>query len=235
MKAYLLAAGLGTRLRPITDTVPKCLVPVCGRPLLSWWMDHLERHGIDDVLVNLHHLPDPVYDFARSYGGPVRMHLVMEPELLGSAGTLHANRSFVDGEEQFFILYADNLTDVDLTALRDFNRQHPAPLTVGLFHAENPRACGIVSLDSGSTIVAFEEKPREPVGDLASAGMFVARPGLFEYVWPSTYPYDLGSHVMPAMVGSMNGVLVDGYLRDVGTHENLERAEREWYSRHART
>jgi mannose-1-phosphate guanylyltransferase len=231
VKAFLLAAGLGTRLRPITDTLPKCLVPVNGRPMLAWWMDHLERHGVDEVLINLHHLPDPVRAFAAEYKGPVKIHLVMEETLLGSAGTLHANRGFVAGEEQFFILYADNLTDVDLSALLAFNTAHPAPLTVGLFHAENPSACGIVSLDDDARIVEFEEKPREPKGDLASAGMFIARGGLFEYVCPASYPYDLGNHVMPTMIGAMNGVLVEGYLRDVGTQEGLHRAELEWPSR----
>lgn len=228
MKAFLLAAGLGTRLRPITDTLPKCLVPVCGRPMLAWWMDHLERHGIDEVLINLHHLPAPVRAFAEDYRGAVTIRLVMEESLLGSAGTLDANRGFVEGEEQFFILYADNLTDVDLTALLRFNTEHPAPLTVGLFHAENPRACGIASLDESGRIVEFEEKPLEPKGDLASAGMFIARPGLFEYVCPLSFPYDLGNHVMPGMIGQMNGVLVEGYLRDVGTQEGLHRAELEW-------
>ncbi len=228
MKAYLLAAGLGTRLRPLTETVPKCLVPIDGRPLLSYWIDQFDRHGITDVLLNLHHLPDPVRRFVDEYRGPVRFELVMEDTLLGSAGTLHANREFVAGQEQFFILYADNLTNVNLTAIREFNGAHPAPLTVGLFHAENPSACGIAETDPEGTIVAFVEKPSHPRGDLASAGMFVARQELFEYVAPLDFPYDLGTHVMPAMIGRMNGVLVDGYLRDCGTYENLARAEREW-------
>lgn len=202
--------------------------------MLSWWMDQLERHHVDEVLINLHHLPDPVREFAREYEGGVRIHLVMEPELLGSAGTLDANREFVAGEDQFMILYADNLNDVDLTSLLRFNTTHPAPLTVGLFHAENPSACGIVRLDDDGTIAGFVEKPSAPVGDLASAGMFIARPSLFEYVCPVSYPYDLGNDVMPLMVGTMNGVLVDGYLRDVGTLEGLHRAELEWQARLAR-
>ena len=231
MKAFLLAAGLGTRLRPITDSVPKCLVPIAGRPLLAYWMDLLAQHGVTDVLINLHHLPDPVRSFASSYLGPVKMELVYEPELLGSAGTLHANREFASGEELFYILYADNLTNVDLTALREFNRAHPAPLTVGLFRAADPRACGIVSLNTESVIVEFEEKPEHPKGDLASAGMFVARPELFRYVSPTSFPYDLGAHVLPALIGRMNGVQVGGYLRDVGTLESLRRADQEWSAR----
>ncbi len=236
MKAFLLAAGLGTRLRPITDTIPKCLVPVNSKPLLAWWCDLLERHGVTDVLINLHHLPDQVRGFVSGYEGSLRFHLVMEDELLGSAGTLYVNCDFVMNEEQFYILYADNLTDVNLTALREFNTEHPMQLTIGLFHAENPKACGIALLDEEGTITQFVEKPEHPQGDLASAGIFVGRSGLFETIEEGyvqgKYPYDFGRHVMPKLVGKMNGLLVDGYLRDIGTHENLERAEREWRELH---
>lgn len=229
MTAFLLAAGLGTRLRPLTSTVPKCLVPVGGRPLLAWWLDLLERHGVTRVLINLHHLPVQVLEFVRDYRGPVKITTVMEPTLLGSAGTLWANRAFVRDAEQFLILYADNLTDIDLGALVRFNAERPAPLTVGLFRSANPSACGIATLDPEGTIVEFQEKPEHPKGDLASAGVFVARPELFESFEPEhSRPYDFGGHVMPRLVGRMNGALVDGYLRDVGTLESLALAEKEW-------
>ncbi len=232
MKAFLLAAGLGTRLRPITETVPKCLVPVDGRPLLSHWMDLLQKHGVDEVLVNLHFLPDPVRRFAEDYRGPVTITTVMEDELLGSAGTLDAHREFVRGEEQFYILYADNLTTADLGAIARFNREHPAPLTVGLFHAENPSACGIAELDAHGRIVDFTEKPSEPKSDLAAAGIYVGRQELFQYIRPDRRPYDFGGHVMPSLAGRMNGIIVEGYLRDIGTLASLERAEREWRELH---
>lgn len=212
--------------------MPKPLVPIAGRPLLAYWIDLLERHGVSDVLINLHYLPETVERFVAEQTGPVRIHTVMEPELLGSAGTLLANRAFVSGEEQFYILYADNLTNVNLSALRAFNTRHPLPLTVGLFHAENPSASGIVALDPDGTIVAFDEKPEHPRGDLASAGVFVGRAELFESLRPGIRPYDFGGHVMPNLVGRMNGLLVDGYLRDIGTLQSLERAEREWAELH---
>lgn len=232
MKAFLLAAGLGTRLRPITDTLPKCLVPVGGRPLLAHWMDLLEEHEVSEVLINLHFLPEPVLRFVEGYRGGVAISTVMEPELLGSGGTLHVNRGFVEGEEQFYILYADNLTTVDLTALRRFNREHPAPLTVGLYHADDPSSRGIAQLDEEGVIVEFIEKPSEPKGDLASAGIFVGRPELFDVIAPDRVPYDFGGHVMPHLVGKMNGVVIDGYLRDVGTIASLECGEREWNELH---
>lgn len=231
MKAFLLAAGLGTRLRPITETTPKCLVPVGGRPLLSYWMDLLEAQGVDQVLINLHHLPEPVLRFAREYRGAVRIETVMEPELLGSAGTLYANRSFVEGEDQFLILYADNLVDLDLAPLIAFNARHPAPLTVGLMRLENPSARGIALLGDDGTIVDFEEKPARPKSDLASTGLFAARGTLFDAIDPDRRPCDLGGDVMPGLVGRMNGVELHGYLRDVGTLESLAAAEREWNGR----
>lgn len=229
MKAFLLAAGLGTRLRPLTDRLPKPLIPIHGRPLLSWWLDLLELHAVDQVLINLHYRPDQIRAFADHYHGPVRISLVMEEELLGSAGTLHANRSFVEGADSFLILYADNITTVDLSALIDFNRSRPSMLTVGLFHADNPRGSGIVALDNDGTIVHFIEKPENPTSDLASAGVFVASQDLLAELDPAgRRPYDLGAHVMPGLVGRMNGVEIQGYLRDIGTHESLARAEREF-------
>ncbi|MCE7933065.1 MAG: nucleotidyltransferase family protein [Chlorobi bacterium CHB2] len=229
MNALLLAAGLGTRLRPITDTLTKCLIPIHGKPLLEWWMDLLERHGVRRVLVNIHHLPDQVRAFAAAYRGGVQITLVHEEHLLGSAGTIHANQEFLREEEQFFILYADNLTNVDLTALKNFNQRYPAPLTVGLFRPENPRACGIAELGAEGIIVGFEEKPQHPRGELASAGVFVGRPELLDYLNPAfPPPFDFGGHVMPRLIGTMNGTEISGYLRDIGTHESLQRAEKEW-------
>src|SRR5688500_6397317 len=92
----LLAAGLGTRLRPLTDTVPKCLVPIAGKPLLDYWFDSLERAGVRDVLINTHHLRDAVRTHldAVAEARPLRLGETYEPVLLGSAGTVHANRAY---------------------------------------------------------------------------------------------------------------------------------------------
>ena len=231
MKAVLLAAGLGTRLRPITNSIPKCLVPINGRPLLAWWLDLLEKHGVQELLINLHYLPQHVEEFVQRYGGSIQITLVREENLLGSGGTLYHNRGFVEGSTQFLVLYADNLTDVNLSTLVQFNTQSPSPLTVGLFHTENPSRCGIAELDRQGMIKSFIEKPKNPRSSLASAGVFVARPELFKYFRPDSYPYDFGRSVMPELIGKMNGVLIDGYLRDIGTLESLAKAEGEWKQR----
>jgi mannose-1-phosphate guanylyltransferase len=111
MKGFLLAAGIGTRLRPLTDTIPKCLVPIKGTPLLGIWLQWCEMYGVDQVLLNSHAHSEAVRDYIGAYRGPVQVTVTYEPELLGSAGTLHVNRAFVAREKEFAVLYADVLTN----------------------------------------------------------------------------------------------------------------------------
>src|SRR4051812_18983916 len=170
MKAFLLAAGLGTRLRPITDSVPKCLVRIGGTPLLDLWLEGLALAGVDEVLVNLHHLPEQVRSHLEGRTLPITVRTVFEPTLLGSAGTLLRNRDFVAGEEMFLAVNADNLTDFDLRLLADAHRGSAVMATLGLFRAADPSRCGIVELRDG-VVASFEEKPADPQGDLANAGL----------------------------------------------------------------
>ena len=173
MKAYLLAAGYGTRLKPLTDTTPKCMVPIHGQPLLGWWLTLLQRHGVTDVLVNTHYLPEPVRAFIEDYNRQntgLTVYEAYEPELLGSGGTVRENRAFVRGEEDFLICYADNLTNANLTAFQDFHRKHNGILSMALFHTNVPKQCGIAELDANERISAFEEKPEQPKSNLANTG-----------------------------------------------------------------
>ncbi|HTV54435.1 MAG TPA: nucleotidyltransferase family protein [Terriglobia bacterium] len=227
MKAYLLAAGLGTRLKPITDHIPKCLVPIGGRPLLSIWLDICEDLGISEVLINTHHLAQQVRDWAAAQISPIRVHLVHEQTLLGSAGTLAANSAFAGGDEYFYILYADNLVDADLRVLESCHSRHGGVLTMGLFRSPKPEDCGIVTLTDAGLISSFEEKPERPRTNLANAGIFLARRKLFEYL-PASGFADLGKDVLPKLVGEMWGQVLDGYLLDIGTLENYQRALSDW-------
>ena len=227
MKAFLLSAGLGTRLRPLTNDTPKCLLPVGGSTLLSIWLDLLARHGIDEVLVNSHHAAQKMQQFVSEYRGPVKITLTYEETLLGSAGTVRENWSFVKDEESFFICYSDNLTDADLTHLLEFHRKNRGVLTCALFQPPNPSACGIVETDSEGRIIHFEEKPSHPRSNLANAGIYVASPELIKYI-PDRVPCDLGYDVLPKLVGKSFGVPVKGFLMDIGTHENYQLAQRLW-------
>ena len=227
MKVFLLAAGVGSRLRPITDTIPKCMVPIDGRPMLDIWLDALDRAGVDEVLVNLHHLPDMVRHHIEARAGTPAVRTFFEPELLGSAGTLVANRAWVNGEEMFLACYADNLTDFDMRSLVQAHREHGAIATLTVFHSELPSAGGVVDLDATGTVVGFEEKPANPVSDLVNAGMYAFHPSVLDELGAPP-PRDIGHHLLPRLVGRAKALPVKGYFRDIGTIDAYEQAQREW-------
>jgi mannose-1-phosphate guanylyltransferase len=152
-----------------------------------------------------------------------------EPELLGSAGTLAANRAWVEGEEMFLACNADNLTDFDLRSLVETHRKHGEMATLTVFHSERPSAGGVVELDAAGTVTGFAEKPRQPVSDLVNAGMYAFRPDVLDVLDElGPPPVDIGYHLLPRLVGRAKGVLVEGYLRDLGTVDAYERAQQEW-------
>ncbi len=225
IKAVLLAAGLGTRLRPLTDDCPKCLIEIDGRPLLDYWVVAVGRAGIGEALINTHHGADMVREYIAQNNAKRKVRLVEshEPELLGSAGTLHANRNWANDSTACVLIYADNLSDVDLSRLCDYHQSHDDPLTVVLFHAPVPESCGIVTLDGENRIIAFEEKPQRPVGDLANAGVYVCDSHLYEKIADMDV-HDFGYDVLPKLIGQMRGWVWDGFHLDVGTHQALDEA-----------
>ncbi len=221
MRAFLLAAGLGTRMGPITRTTPKCLLPVGGKPLLGRWFDQLARCGVDAALVNTHHLAEQVRAYVSASDPPLDVVLVHEAQLLGSGGTLGANRGFAAGQDAFFVVYADNASTVDLAALARCHAPGCAA-TLGLFRVPDPENRGVVELDVEGRVVDFAEKPQRPRSDLAWAGLLLAGPQLLEAV-PERVPCDLGRDVLPRLLGRMRGVEIEGYHRDVGTPESYRR------------
>jgi mannose-1-phosphate guanylyltransferase len=226
MKAFLLAGGRGERLHPITLSTPKCLVPVDGEPLLGIWLDHLVRHGVDEVLLNVSHHADQVAQFLATRPSSLRVTVVREPAPVGNAGTVAGHRDFIGDDGDFWILYSDNLTTVDLAALRRFHAGHAGVLTMGLFEAPDPRQAGIVSLAPDGRITGFEEKPEQPAGTLANAGIYLARRELLDLIPRSEPVTDFGLHVFPRLAGRLYGHPVDGLLIDIGTPQGLARASR---------
>ncbi len=238
MRAFLLAAGLGTRLRPLTDEVPKCLVPINGRPLLDIWMDLLARHGVDRVLINTHHLADRVTAAVERLQRrkPMEIETVHEPRLLGSAGTIAENAAFIPEAETFVIAYADNLTALDLGRMIAHHRRYRTSetlLTMGLFRTPAPTECGIAVLDTDHRVTAFEEKPALPSGDLANAGIYVADYRLLDRIRRIRQArpdgvLDLGFDVLPTLKGRMIGYIISEYICDIGTLSAYEQAQRDW-------
>jgi mannose-1-phosphate guanylyltransferase len=227
MKAYILAAGNGTRLRPLTDTLPKCLLPVQGVPLLKIWLNICGVAGIDEVLVNVHAHKDKIRDFAARQNGRVRLHIAEEKELLGSAGTLVENKAFVDGEEDFCILYGDVLTNASLSGLIQCHREKKQVVTLGIHQVPNPTQCGIVSADENGIVQTFVEKPAMPDSNWAFSGVMVASQEIFKYA-PQQRPADIGFHLLPRLVGKMAAFKISGFLLDIGTLKNYEAAQTSW-------
>jgi len=240
IKAFLLSAGLGTRLRPLTDRTPKCLLPINGKPLLEIWLDHLRKYNVDKVLVNTHWRHEKVERFIEEVG-KLRssedkknkkwpdVKLFYESELLGSGGTLLAKKDWVSDGQPFFILYGDNLTNVNLLKMYDFHNQHDLLFTIGVFKADEPERCGIVEIDENSLVVDFVEKPNKPRSDLAAAGIYLADKRLFDFFpknLESIHPLDLGFHVMPNLVRKMKAYFIEEFLMDIGTPESYEKAQK---------
>ena len=230
MKAFLLAAGLGTRLRPITDTIPKCMVTIDGQPLLDIWLDAFDRADVDEVMVNLHHLPDVVRRHIAARTGPPAVRMVFEPQLLGSAGTLIANREWVDEDEPFLACNADNLTDFDLRSLIEAHREHDAIATLTVFRSERPWTGGVVELDADGLVIGFAEKPAHPVSDLTNAGMYAFHPKVLDEI-DAGPPKDIGFDLLPRLIGRARAVPVEGYFRDIGTADAYRLAREEWPAR----
>jgi mannose-1-phosphate guanylyltransferase len=227
MKAFLMAAGLGTRLKPLTDDTPKCLINICGKPLLAWWIELFVNHGVNEVLLNLHHLPEKVMAYINSINTDIKFTFYHEEKLLGSAGTLRENKKFVNGEKHFLICYADNLTNYNLTEFINFHTKGNYSFSMALFRTDKPSEKGIAILDEKKVITEFEEKPKYPKSNLANAGLYISSPEILDLI-PEYEVTDIGFHLLPQLVGKMTGWETDDYLIDIGIPSDLERAETEW-------
>lgn len=225
-KALILAGGIGSRLRPITDSIPKCLVPVAGRPMLDYWFDALAKAEVRDVLINTHHLAPLVREHLAKINsqGQLRVQEFYEPTLLGSAGTVHANRDWASDADVILIIYADNLSTANLVDMLHLHGSHDKPFTMMLFHAPNPSACGIAETDASMRIVSFEEKPKAPKSDLANSGLYVLDADAYREI-ADMNAFDLGMEVLPRFVGRMRAWVPNCYHRDIGTLESLQQAE----------
>ncbi len=225
MKAFLLAAGHGTRLRPITNKIPKCLVPVNGIPMMGYWFSLFRKHGISDVFINLNHFPEQVKEYVDNNKKEIRVTLYYEDHLLGSLGTILKNRKFVMDEEDFFIFYADNLTNVNLTEMYWAHKKSGLPFTMGLFRTNDPKSCGIAELDKNNRVIDFVEKPQHPKSDLANAGIYIMKPELLDRLsFPENKLLDIGFDLLPLLKNKMLGYEIRDFLLDIGTHKNYNLA-----------
>jgi NDP-sugar pyrophosphorylase family protein len=229
MKAMVLAAGSGSRLRPLTDHCPKPMVPIGGQPLLVHVLRLLAKHGFSDLVINLHHLPEVIErHLGDGAAWGVRIRYSFEPQLLGTAGALRPVAGFFD--EPFLVYYGDNLANFDLSALWSHHRAAAAPATLGLLPMDEPTTRGIVGLDDRGRVNRMIEKPRpeQVFADyLVNAGTYVLDPAVLRYI-ASSGTCDFASHVFPAMLAAavpLAGHRLRGDLLSTDTHARYCQAE----------
>jgi mannose-1-phosphate guanylyltransferase/mannose-1-phosphate guanylyltransferase/phosphomannomutase len=219
MRAMVLAAGLGTRLRPITYEIAKPMVPVLDRPVMAHIVDLLARHGITEIVANLHHFPDPIRDY---FGDAITYRY--EPELLGTAGGVR-NCADLFGDETFLVISGDALTDIDLGELIASHRERGAIATLAAKRVADTREYGVVLHDEQGAITGFQEKPdpADARSDLGNCGIYCLEPAIFDYFPPEPF-VDWAQDVFPALLAGGAAFYVHEvaqYWNDVGSLAEL--------------
>jgi len=227
MKALLLAAGLGTRLRPVTDIVPKCLVPIHGKPLLEYWLENLVHIGITEILINTSYLHQQVETYIDNSIYKNSVTLVYEDKLLNTGGTILKNRDFFDNEP-FILIHADNFSFFDFDAFINAHFQRPTycEMTMMLFESTNPSSCGIVVLNKEKVVSAFYEKVNNPPSNLANGAVYICEPTILTFLESlNKEEIDFSLEVIPSYMGKIYTYLNSIYHKDIGTLESYALAQ----------
>jgi NDP-sugar pyrophosphorylase family protein len=230
MNAMLLAAGRGTRLRSVEPDVPKVLVNIAGEPLLARQLRYLESQGISRVVVNVHHLADQVLAFADEYRGYLDLIVVVEKELLGTAGGVRNALSEL-GNDPFIVLYGDVLTNEPLPPLMDHHVQRDTVATLAVYESTDTDGKGTIEVDESDLVTGFNEKGMVMPGDVAliNAGIYVLEPSFAASISKSSSP-DFGHDVFPdalAREGQLGIYRLRTPVLDVGIPSTLELARQE--------
>jgi len=228
-KALLLAAGLGTRLRPLTDVWPKCLMPIQKRPLLEYWLGIVKRVGIDSALVNLHYHFDVVKEFLDQSQFSSWVGGVYEDTLLGTAGTLRKNADYFK-DSTVMLVHADNWCCCDFSDFVSYHHERrPAGtvITMMTFNCEVPQSCGIVELNQDGIVIGFHEKVENPPGSLANAAVYLIEPEVLEWIIDNPDVSDFSADVIPNYIGKIATWENTHLHTDIGTIEMLSKVQSE--------
>ena len=222
----LLAAGFGMRLRPLTDRMPKCLVPIKGQPLLGIWLERLSAAGFGPFLINTHYLVDQVEAFIEGSPYRGRVDLVNEPVLLGTAGTLIKNLNFFE-QQDCLLVHADNYCLADFLNFQRAHSLRPMDclITMMTFRASDPSACGIVEIDKNGIVTSFHEKVTHPPGNLANGAIYLLSAAAIKKIRVE-FPMakDFSTEVLPNFLGQIYTHEISETFLDIGTPSNYQKA-----------
>lgn len=236
MKAVVLVGGEGTRLRPLTYTTPKQMLPVAGKPVIERVVEYLRGHGVDEVVLSLGYRPDAftvAYPEGRCAG--VELVYVVEPSPLDTAGAIAfaaAEAGITD--ETFAVVNGDVLTEIDLSELVELHRSAGAEATIALTPVRDPSSFGVVPVDGTGRVTAFIEKPAPGTAptNMINAGVYVLEPSFLQRVEPGRR-VSVEREVFPALVaaGSLYALGSDALWTDMGTPQNYLEANLVWAER----
>ena len=224
-KALLLAAGLGSRLRPITDSLPKCLVPIDGKPLLYHWIELLCLAGVDEVIVNTHYFAEQVSHACEQSPWQRKLVVDYEPQLLGTAGTLRRHLKRLAGHD-FWLIHADNLSRFSVPNFIEVFENRPSNClgTMMTFVTDSPTQCGIALCDENKVLRQYFEKVADPPSNCANAAVFLLDSEIFPVLASSPGAFDFCRDIVPKLIGRINTFANDCYHRDIGTVESYQQA-----------
>jgi len=231
MRTLLLAAGFGTRLQPITNSVPKCLVPINGKPLLDYWFEQLSEAGVERFLVNTHYMADKVSKYIENSPYSDVTDIVYEEDLLLTGGTVIANRDFFKNEA-FMVVHADNFSICDYSKFiaAHNSRNKKTAITMMTFLTDNPKSCGIVELNDEGLVFKFHEKQQNPPSNLANGAVYIMEPEVIDSIASlNRHKVDISLDIIPKYLGRINTFLNDQLHRDIGTIESYATAQIEYY------
>jgi len=227
VSAFLLSAGLGSRLAPLTECWPKCMMPIGGRPLLEYWLCTLYRSGIREVLVNTCSHSEKVNHFLSRNRFSGWVASTYEPKLLGTAGSLIENADvFIDSK--VILIHADNWCQCDFQLFLEFHNQcrpEETDITMMTFRTVSPSTCGIVEIDGKGIVQGFHEKVSRPPGNLANGAVYILEPVVLDWLLDRRDIKDFSTEVLPHFVGKISTWENVGIHRDIGTLNSLFAAQ----------
>jgi mannose-1-phosphate guanylyltransferase len=230
LKAIILSGGFGNRLLPLTNVLPKCLMPINGRPLLDYWIHLLVESGIEKIWINLHHHHDIVCKWVDSHKYREKIILDYESELLGSGGTLLKAEHFMENRP-VMLIHGDNLSLLNICEFVKSHSKRPTDteITMMTFKSPTPQSCGIVELDENQVVQAFHEKVRNPPGNLANGAVYILEPSIINFL--KTFcreVIDFSTEVIPHYIIKICSYQNAFYHRDIYNFESLLAAQIEF-------
>jgi mannose-1-phosphate guanylyltransferase len=236
MQALVLAGGEGTRLRPLTYTMPKPVMPLAGRPFLSFMLDWARLHRVDEVILSCGFMSDDVRRVLGDIYDGMRLRYVVEREPLGTAGPVRLAYDQGVLEERLLVLNGDVLTDMDLTAELAQHERTGARVTLALYGVEDTSSYGVVPTDDGGQVEAFLEKTADPPTNRINAGAYVVERSVVGDRIPAGRPVSFEREVFPGLVGEgLYGYSAAGYWIDIGTPERYLEATWDLLAGHPRS